>query len=133
MKKLSILFLSLWTLVSFAQQAPKFSIQPNSKAQGLTTPGFCQIEVANHSSRGAVVDIYYDDAPGFRNNYVQPGYSLFVDLNYAGYCHNRSYLVVSTPESYLLYAKYTGVYSTVDIYNAYNNKLEAKLLDKASA
>ena len=131
MKKMAVLALMLISAASFANQGPKFTIKPHSQA-GLTatTPGYCEIEVANHSSRQAVVDIYYDDTPGFRNNYVQPGYSLYVDLYYNGYCHNRAYLLVSSMDPYLLYAKYTSAHNVVDIFDSYNNKVAAKLQAK---
>jgi hypothetical protein len=126
-----LVFVSLSAVA--ASDKPTLSIRPSSselapqaQAQAMT-PGYCEVEVANLSSQSAIVDIYYDDAAGFRNNYVQPGYSLYVDLYYNGYCHNRSYLVISSPNNYLLYAAYAKVYDIINITNGFNKKMEAAL------
>lgn len=118
--------MAVLSLNAFAGKVPTFTIKP-SQQKALTAPGYCQIEVNNRSSKSAIVDIYYDDSPGYRNNVVQPGYSMYVDLYYGGYCHNRAYLVISTPESYLLYAKYTGVHGVVDVFNKLKDTIAAEL------
>lgn len=134
MKKIFAAILMVFAINVFAgeMEQPKFSVKPSSaKAKGMTkaqvtTPAYCEVEVANLSSQTAIVDIYYDDAPGFRNNYVQPGFSLYVDLFYNGYCHNRSYLVVSNINNYLMYSAYAYTYDVINIYNTFQNIMEAK-------
>lgn len=134
MKKILATILVLVSLSAMAaSDKPTLSIKPSSSEQSpqaqaqAMTPGYCETEIANLSSQSAIVDIYYDDAAGFRNNYVQPGYSLYVDLYYNGYCHNRSYLVISNPNNYLLYSAYAKVYDVISITNGFNNKMEAKV------
>lgn len=106
-----ILCLSFF-LACFSIQAQSINT-PNElfvKPSNISAPGYCEIEVANQSALGAYVDIQYDNGDFRANNYVAPGYSLYIPLHYYGYCHSYATLSIrSIYNDFLFYgAAYVG-------------------------
>ncbi len=113
MRAIIVLIASLFAIPTFAATPNKISMKV-----GYTAPGYCEIEVANQSHKGAYVDILYDNHTRRNGNYVYPGYSLNIPLYYGGYCHQYAYLNIYSPEHYLLFSGYAYVGHTITIHSA---------------
>lgn len=114
MKRVMLLMLmSLFALSATAK--PSFPQSKISKGV-ITTPGYCEIEVANQSHLGAWVDIRYDDYSWSYNHYVYPTHSLMIPLDFPGYCrHSYAWLNVYSASRHLLYGGYLYVGQTVTV------------------
>lgn len=117
-----ILLFMLVSLFVFSANAIPNLPSPQVKKGIVTTPGYCEIEVANQSHMGAWVDIQYDNGSWRFNNYVYPGQSLMIPLDFPGYCrHSYAYLnIYDQPHTSLLYANNVYLGQTVTVVPALN-------------
>lgn len=125
-----VLFLFV-SIFAFSATATQPIPQPQAKKGIVTIPGPCEMEVANQSHLGAWVDIQYDNGSWRFNNYVYPGQSLMIPLDYAPYCrHSYAYLnIYGQSHTDLLYSGYVYIGNTVTILPALN---KAKMSIKVS-
>lgn len=124
-----VLFLFM-SVFAFSVSAIPSIPQPATQKGIVTTPGYCEIEVANQSHLGAWVDIQYDNGSWRFNNYVYPGQSLMIPLDYPGYCrHSYAFLnIYGQSHTDLLYSGYVYVGNTVTVLPALNKgKMRVKL------
>jgi len=142
MRKIIMLVASFFVLTVHAKQEvqiPKPYLSPQVEAEQATTakknpltrPGNCEFEVANLSHKGAYVDFVYDNFTVSSSNYVRPGYSLYVPLHYAGYCHSAVYAMVYSPEAVILYKDFGYVDQILKIYSGLNSDISVKAVKKA--
>ena len=101
--------------------------QQSIKTNPLTRPGICELEIANLSHKGAYVDLFYDNYTVTTANYVAPGYSLYVPLHYAGYCHSSVFTFIYSPESIILYKDFGYVDQILKIYSGLNSSIGVKM------
>jgi hypothetical protein len=123
MRTLLLLIISVLSFTTYAQNSNTI---PATKTATMTAPGYCEIEIANRSYKGAYVDIQYDNGSRRNNLYVYPAHSLFVPLYYGGYCHQAAYFTVYSPEHYLLYSGYAYVGHTLTINAALHGTMTVK-------
>ncbi len=104
-----------------------------SKGQNkMGWPGYCEIEIINHSYDDVRVYGVYDDGvaltPFTVYSYESPHY---ISLYYYGYCHSGMDLYIDTVYGAHVYSGYTPRYSTIRIVpSMFGGKLEAKVQSK---
>lgn len=132
MRKLVIFLFSIVTMVAQAKDSipqPFLYPQVDEKAQQLDTitrPGRCELEVANISHRAVMVDLVYDNFTISQGHQVNPGYSLYVPLQYAGYCHSAAYALIYSPEAVILFKDFGYVGQILKVCSGFTNKIEVK-------
>ncbi len=80
-------------------------------------PGVCEIEVANATHVAYQMDVNYDDG-GTDREFIQPLDKLYIDLNFpkgSSYCQNGAYVMLSTLNGRLFFARYVYRGQTVHI------------------
>lgn len=107
---------------------------PASKAAAnkLGWPGYCEIEIINHSYDDVRVYGVFDDGialqPFTVYSYESPHY---ISLYYYGYCHDGMDLYIDTTYGAHVYSGYVRRYSTIRVVpSMFGGKLEASVQSK---
>lgn len=111
-----LLILSLLVGSSWANTNgfPHSEIKSLKSSKELTTPGYCQIEIVNHSNYVIRVFGVFDDGEELRTFRMYPHeYPHYISLFYYGYCHYGMNLDIETLSGYRIYSGYTRRYDTV--------------------
>ncbi len=109
------------------------TVTEQSKAQSkMGWPGYCEIEIINHSYDDVRVYGIFDDgvalSPFSVYSYESPHY---ISLYYYGYCHSGMDLYIDTFYGDHVYSGYVPRYSTIRIVpSMFGGKLEAKVQSK---
>jgi len=101
----------------------------DSKKVKMGWPGYCEIEIINHSYDDVRVYGVFDDGialePFSIYSYESPHY---ISLYYYGYCHAGMDLYIDTFYGAHVYAGYVSRYSTIRIVpSLFGGKLEAQV------
>ncbi len=115
-----------------AQNSAVNSSQQTTQPSKMGWPGYCEIEVINHSFSDVRVYGVFDDGialqPFTVYSFESPHY---ISLYYYGYCHNGMDLYVDTVYGQSVFAGYVSRYSTVRIVpSLFGSKIEAKVQAK---
>lgn len=137
MRAVIFIFASIFAFATQAKsEAPTPFIYPpleQSKAlksSPLKRPGYCEVEIANLSHKTAFVDIVYDTFQISAGHRVDPGYSLYIPLNYDGGCHRAAYTLIYSPEAQILYKDYGYTDQVLKIYSSFNSEVAVKQVKK---
>jgi hypothetical protein len=120
MKLKSLLFIVSLCLFSqvFAANLhlnPKADKEDQQSIQkGLTFPGYCQIEIINHSFTDVRVFGTFDDGAIVDFNIYRFESPHYISLFYNFYCHSGMYLTIQSP-FYTIYSGWTDVNSTIRV------------------
>lgn len=95
-------------------------------------PGYCEIEIINHSYDDVRVYGVYDDGVGLAPftiySYESPHY---ISLYYYGYCHSGMDIYIDTLYGAHVFSGYVPRYTTIRIVpSMFGGKLEAKVQTK---
>ncbi len=124
------LFVCLSSSVFAANQ--HFHPQANSNEnkateQKLKSPGYCEIEIVNNSFSNAIVYGVFDDGVPLQPFTVYSfGPRQYIDLFYNGYCHSGMNIYIDSASGYNIYAAYTPVHYTINIYPFLKDQLKAE-------
>lgn len=77
-------------------------------------PGYCQIEIINHSYTDVNVFGTFDDGSTVNFNIYRFEQPHYISLFYNFYCHNGMYITIQSPY-YTVYSGWTDVNSTIRI------------------
>lgn len=116
-----------------AQATPATTEQSKAvSANKLGWPGYCEIEIINHSYDDVRVYGVFDDGIALQPfnvySYESPHY---ISLYYYGYCHDGMDLYIDTLYGSHVYAGYVRRYSTIRIVpSMFGGKLEASVQSK---
>ncbi len=113
-----------------AQSAKDSKLTNAAKKMGW--PGYCEIEIINHSYSDVRVNGVFDDGialtPFSVYSYESPHY---ISLFYYGYCHDGMDLYIDTFYGTPVYAGYVPRYSTVRIVpSMFGSKIQASVQAK---
>lgn len=126
----SIILCCLFSVSFATTQHQHPAIDQNGKVNaGVTSPGYCEIELINLTNNYVTVTGVFDDnfslIPFTMLPYDAPHK---ISLYYYGYCHNGMYLDLRVNGG-LIYSKYTVVNTTLRVVS-YANKLKAEVTVK---
>jgi hypothetical protein len=117
---------------SSAENATSETTEQTKAQTKMGWPGYCEIEIINHSYDDVRVYGVYDDGvalnPFTVYSYESPHY---ISLYYYGYCHSGMDLYIDTLYGAHVYSGYVSRYSTIRIVpSMFGGKLEAKVQSK---
>ena len=93
----------------------------------IAMPGYCEIEIVNHSFHNVSVHGDFDDGTSmYPFNVYSFGYAQYIDLYYYNYCHAGMYLSIYDDYGYVLYSAYTPVGSSIVI-SLFGKQLKAEV------
>lgn len=130
------LFVFLLTLFCFTQSyAVNEHLHPNIETRDsqvknekpkLGWPGYCEIEILNHSYRDVRVNGVFDDgialAPFTIYSFESPHY---ISLFYYGYCHDGMDLYIDDFYGNPVFSGYVRRYTSIRVVPSNNGKLQA--------
>ena len=108
------------------------AVKSQAAAKNLSWPGYCEIEIINHSYSDVRVFGVFDDGVSLEPfniySYESPHY---ISLFYYGYCHDGMDLYIDTFNGSHVYSGYVRRYSTIRVVpSLYGNKLSATIQAK---
>lgn len=120
MKLKSLLFIVCFSLITNVFAA-NVHLNPNAgnedkqpTGKNITYPGYCQIEIINHSFTDVRVFGTFDDGSTVDFNIYRYESPHYINLFYNFYCHSGMYITIQSPY-YTVYSGYTDVNSTIRV------------------